>query len=99
MYIISSSLVEQRFTGKQSDYTVFGHVPSSTNKMFFLWKFLFRNQLKAHPNLLKSNASLIYQNDFNYIKDFSWSFKLWDKYLNPISEISADKNEAYYEIN
>jgi hypothetical protein len=55
--------------------------------------------LKAHPNLLKSNASLIYQNDFNYIKDFSWSFKLWDKYLNPISEISADKNEAYYEIN
>ena len=99
MYIISSSLVEQRFTGKQSDHTVFGHVPSSTNKMFFLWRFLFKTQLETHPNLYRSNASLLYPNDFRYIRDLSWNNKLWDKYLKPIPAIPLDKNEAYYIIN
>ena len=72
MYIISSSLVEQRFTGKQSDHTVFGHIPFSVNKMYNLWSFLFKNEMNAHPSLWKSNASLIDKNDFKYIKDFSW---------------------------
>lgn len=97
MYIISSSLVEQRFTGKQSDHTVFGHVPSSTNKMFYLWNFLFKNQLKAHPSLYRSNASLVHPSDFKYIRDFSWSYKLWDIYLN--HGTNSNTNDDYYDVS
>ena len=89
LYIISSNLVEQRFTGKQADHTVFGHIPGSVSKMYSLWNFLFKNQLAAHPSLYKSNANLISKNDFRYIRDLEWSFKIWDKFLkpNPVEEI------------
>ena len=87
LYIISSSLVEQRFTGKQADQTAFGHIPSSINKMYYLWNHLFKNQLIAHPSLYKANASLISENDFKYIKDFNWAHNFWNKYLAlPISD-------------
>ena len=97
MYIISSSLVEQRFTGKQSDHTVFGHIPSSANKMYTLWSYLLKNQINAHPFFLKSNAILLYENDFKYIKDFNWSFKLWDKFRK-ITALPSNILDAYYEI-
>lgn len=81
LYIISSNLVDQRFTGKQSDHTVFGHIPNSLNKMYELWNFILKHQLMEHPNLFKTQTSLLSNNDFKYLKDFKWKYEIWDKFI------------------
>lgn len=72
LYIISPSFVEQRFYGKKSDYTVFGHLIRSINKVYSIWDFILQKVL----NNIMSN----YDN-FKYIENFSWSFDIWNSYL------------------
>ena len=70
LYIINGNLVDQRFTGKQSDHTVFGHIPHSINKMYSFWSFILNNQINRHPSLLKANTNFLKPGDFKYLKDF-----------------------------
>ena len=81
LYIINSNLVEQKFTGKQSDYTVFGHLPGQLNKLYSLWKKILKKQLTRYPNLYKS--MLVENGDFLYIRNYEWSSQIWRKNFNP----------------
>jgi hypothetical protein len=93
LYIISSNLVEQRFTGQQSGHTVFGHIPNSVNKMYELWNFILKHQLTQHPTLLKAKTSLLRTNDFKYLRDFKWKAEIWDKFIKkpkPVDELDDE---------
>jgi hypothetical protein len=81
LYIINSNLVEQRFTGKESEYTVFGHLPGQLNKIYNLWSIILNNQIVRFPNLKKARASIVEENDFAYLDLFQWTRNIWDKYL------------------
>jgi hypothetical protein len=74
VYIINRKLVEQRFKGKQSEYTAFGHLPNHLNGLYNVWKFILERQLYMHPNLNLPVATLIQENDFSYLPDLKWSF-------------------------
>jgi hypothetical protein len=84
LYIINSNLIDQRFTGKQSDFTVFGHLPDQLNKIYNLWDYILRNQMSRFPSLLKINAQVIFENDFKHLKDFRWTSEIWNEFLKPI---------------
>lgn len=98
LYIINGNLIDQRFLGKQSDYTVFGHIPDALGKMYKLWNHILDKQLSRFPNLYKSNANLINKNDFNYLKDFSWDSKIWQPFYDQAEKTGMQTTETYLNI-
>jgi hypothetical protein len=94
LYIINNNLVEQRFLGKQSSYTVFGHIPDSLGKMYTLWKNILNTQLANFPNLYKSSEIFL-------IKDFEWNLEIWKPFYQKIEPINRLKelNETIINQN
>ena len=99
LYIINSNLIEQRFLGKQSDHTAFGHIPGQLAKMYSIWDFILKNELSKFPSLHKSNAHLLVPNDFLYIKELKWNDKIWEPFLTPVNFVSKPEVEWIMELN
>ena len=79
--------------GKQSSYTVFGHIPESLGKMYTLWKNILNSQLANFPNLYKSKEIFL-------IKDFEWNVDIWKPFYQisePIDKIK-EINQAINQI-
>jgi hypothetical protein len=85
LYIINTGLVEQRFLGKTGPYTVFGHLPGALSKVYTLWDYILSTQLNMFPHLYLSEANLLLENDFKYLKNFRWSYSIWERYLKTMS--------------
>ena len=79
LYTINTNLAEERFLGKSSAYTVFGHIPNKLNKMYQYWKFIVTSQQNQMPSLKRRDgpASLIYHGDFSFAQDFRWDTNIW----------------------
>lgn len=82
--------MDQRFLGKQSDYTVFGHIPDALGKMYTIWSHILNKQLSSFPSLHKSDADLITAKDFMYIRDFAWDRKIWEPFYSQTSTNSLN---------
>lgn len=96
LYIIAGNLVEPRFTGKQSAYTVFGHLPGQLNKVYNVWKYILESELRHFPLLRKQEtATLIREGDFSYLKEPKWSGKIWEKVIAERDNQQLDNNETY----
>lgn len=54
LYIINGNLIDQRFLGKQADYTVFGHIPDNLGSFLkFNIQFSLPVNLKYLVTILK----------------------------------------------
>jgi hypothetical protein len=82
VYIVNTNFVEERFTGKQSEYTVFGHLPEKLNTLYRVWKKILKKQFQNNPKLFSTHAEVVQKNDFSYIKNFKWPIDFWVPYLN-----------------
>ncbi len=87
LYIINNNLVDQRFLGKQAEYTVFGHIPDKLGKMYTLWDHILKKQLQSFPMLNKANADLVEKEDFQFISDFHWDQNMWQDALEKSSNL------------
>ena len=95
LYIVNTNLVEQRFLGKKSEYTVFGHLPGSLNKIYSIWSYILTNQVTRYPGLLNIRARIVYESDFLYLQTFGWSFDLWREFFKPPLQPSKSLNLGF----
>jgi hypothetical protein len=80
LYEVYPDLVEKKFTEKESEYTIFGHLSESLNKMYSIWEVILENQLRRFPSLYSLNASITGNSDFHYLRPFQWSQNVWNAY-------------------
>ena len=97
LYIVNNNLVETRFLGKQSEHTVFGHIPGHINKMYKLWNFVLENQLNRFPSLNRMNPKFLTDNDFIKLNDFYWSKDFWLPFIK--SEAKIDNNINSFNLD
>ncbi len=69
-------MVEESFKGKQADFTMFGHLPNSHNKIYEIWQLIFKKKISQSKNkLMEADKELNIK-----VLDFKWSPDIWQPY-------------------
>ena len=79
LYTLYPGFLEQRFMHAPGPIQVFGHAPSKMNTIFKLWNYVLFKYIKSYTKI--NEGTIIFENDFQYIEHFEWSFNIWETYL------------------